>query len=172
MGGHPGKRKLAQRACAAHAAESKTTTKCCARRVLSDQPDFVDIKSALEEIAEAHECQVLFLPKFHCELNPIEQCWGYAKHVYRQFPPSKSEADLEANMLASLDAIPLESIRRFFNKSQRFLDAYRHGLNGEEATWANKKYRGHRVLPPSILEEIEEECRRQGVFNNARQSKK
>ncbi|QRV89382.1 DDE superfamily endonuclease [Ceratobasidium sp. AG-Ba] len=150
----------------------QTTTKCCARRVLSDQPDFVDIKSALEEIAEAHECQVLFLPKFHCELNPIEQCWGYAKHVYRQFPPSKSEADLEANMLASLDAIPLESIRRFFNKSQRFLDAYRHGLNGEEATWANKKYRGHRVLPPSILEEIEEECRRQGVFNNARQSKK
>lgn len=87
--------------------------KCCARRILFNEPDFANPKSALEEIAESHGCQVLFLPKFHCELNPIEQCWGYAKRVYRQFPPSKLDSDLKANMLSSLSSVPLESIRRY-----------------------------------------------------------
>lgn len=87
-------------------------SECCARRILFNEPDFANPKSALEEIAESHGCQVLFLPKFHCELNPIEQCWGYAKRVYRQFPPSRLDSDLKANMLASLNTVPVESIRR------------------------------------------------------------
>ena len=31
---------------------------------------------------------------------------------------------------------------------EQFLDAYKNGLDGKEATWAAKKYRGHRTLPP------------------------
>ncbi|QRW24428.1 DDE superfamily endonuclease [Rhizoctonia solani] len=58
-------------------------THCCVRQVLSKQPGFIEQQSALEEIAEADGCRLLFLPKFHCELNPIEQCWGCAKRVYR-----------------------------------------------------------------------------------------
>ena len=44
---------------------------------------------------------------------------------------------------------------RFFIRAQRFMDAYRRGLSGKQAAWANKKYRGHRVLPDSILEDLE-----------------
>ncbi|KAI0311870.1 hypothetical protein OF83DRAFT_1068141, partial [Amylostereum chailletii] len=40
-----------------------------------------------------------------------------------------------------------------YNRSMRTADAYRHGLNGAEAAWAAKQYRGHRVLPPTILQE-------------------
>ena len=29
--------------------------------------------------------RVLFIPKFHCELNPIERCWGTAKHYTRHY---------------------------------------------------------------------------------------
>ncbi|KIK78301.1 hypothetical protein PAXRUDRAFT_164355, partial [Paxillus rubicundulus Ve08.2h10] len=43
---------------------------------------------------------------------------------------------------------------RFANRSSRFIDAYHKGLNGKQAAWANKKYRGHRVLPDSILKEL------------------
>lgn len=52
---------------------------CCMRRVLSLQPDFVAEKPLLQVIIEkaGHKC--LFLPKFHCELNPIEMVWGQAK---------------------------------------------------------------------------------------------
>ena len=87
-------------------------TDCCLRRILYNQPDFANQKSALEEICEARGYQVLFFPKFHCEVNCIEQCWGFAKRVYRQFPASSAEADLERNMLAALDVVPLTSIRR------------------------------------------------------------
>jgi hypothetical protein len=52
---------------------------CCCRRTLFNQPDFVNVPSILETEAKAKGLTVLFLPKFHCELNFIEQCWGYAK---------------------------------------------------------------------------------------------
>ncbi|KAG1811337.1 hypothetical protein EV424DRAFT_1515609 [Suillus variegatus] len=40
-------------------------------------------------------------------------------------------------------------------QSRRFMDAYHKGLNGSQAAWAAKKYRGHRVLPDSILTELD-----------------
>jgi hypothetical protein len=35
------------------------------------------------------------------------------------------------------------------------MDGYRRGLNGKQAAWASKKYRGHIVLPESIMRELE-----------------
>jgi len=35
------------------------------------------------------------------------------------------------------------------------MDAYHKGLNGRQAAWANKKYRGHRVLPETLMEELD-----------------
>jgi hypothetical protein len=45
---------------------------CCMARLLSQQEDFMDQPSMLELMIKnkSHEC--IFLPKFHCELNPIE----------------------------------------------------------------------------------------------------
>jgi hypothetical protein len=53
---------------------------CCMHCVLSLQEDFVNEKPLLQHYLEGcgHVC--LFLPKFHCELNPIEMLWGYAKY--------------------------------------------------------------------------------------------
>ena len=45
---------------------------CCMARLLSKQEDFTNQISMLETVIQeaGHEC--IFLPKFHCELNPIE----------------------------------------------------------------------------------------------------
>ncbi|OAX32341.1 hypothetical protein K503DRAFT_702193, partial [Rhizopogon vinicolor AM-OR11-026] len=45
---------------------------------------------------------------------------------------------------------------RFSNRASQFLDGYQRDLNGKQATWANKRYRGHRALPDSILKEFDE----------------
>ncbi|EIW62921.1 uncharacterized protein TRAVEDRAFT_115102 [Trametes versicolor FP-101664 SS1] len=128
---------------------------CCCRRLLFNQPDFRDVESLLETHCKARGFTVLFLPKFHCELNCIEQCWGYAKRVYRKLPASSAEADLERNVSSSLDSVPLDAIFRFYTCSHRFMDAYWRGLNGTQAAWAAKKYRSHRVLPGDILDELD-----------------
>ncbi|KAG1753178.1 hypothetical protein EDB19DRAFT_1627163, partial [Suillus lakei] len=43
----------------------------------------------------------------------------------------------------------------FSIRSVRFIDAYQKGLDGMQAAWAIKKYRGHRVLPESIMKEFD-----------------
>jgi len=91
---------------------ARGATDCCCRRILYNQPDFVNVKSNLEITCEARGFQIIFLPKFHCEINFLEQCWGYAKRVYRHFPVSSKEADLEANVLEALESVPLTSMRR------------------------------------------------------------
>jgi hypothetical protein len=48
------------------------------RRMLYNKPDFVGVESLLETHCKSRGYGVIFLPKFHCELNFIEQCWGYA----------------------------------------------------------------------------------------------
>ena len=85
---------------------------CCVRRFLYNQPDFITVETLLEAHCRKRGFEVLFLPKFHPELSPIEPCWGFAKRNYRELPLSHSEAELESNVIYSLESVPLEHIRR------------------------------------------------------------
>ncbi|KIJ24181.1 hypothetical protein M422DRAFT_195007, partial [Sphaerobolus stellatus SS14] len=130
---------------------------CCCRRevVLFNQPDFLDQKPALVELIQSHGHIVFFYPKFHCELNFIEQCWGSEKYLYRMLPLTKNEDQMEKNIRNCLDQVTIIKMRRFANRSARFIYAYQNGLNGTQAAWVNKKYHGHQVIPESILNSIE-----------------
>jgi hypothetical protein len=52
---------------------------CCWSKILSPQSDFVNERPLLQTIIKdaGHIC--LFLPKFHCNLNPIKLFWSYIK---------------------------------------------------------------------------------------------
>ncbi|KAG2097286.1 uncharacterized protein F5147DRAFT_583592, partial [Suillus discolor] len=67
-------------------------------------------------------------------------CWGYAKRLYHMKDRSFSEADLEQNVLDSLNVVPQSSMQRFFIRSGRFVNAYKKGLDGKQAAWAIKRY--------------------------------
>ena len=41
-------------------------------------------------------------------------------------------------------------MKKFATQSQCFMDAYDCGLDGKQAVWAAKKYRGHQVLTHNI----------------------
>ena len=85
---------------------------CCCRRLLYNEPDFRSVVSLVEQECSQRNFEVLFLPKFHCELNFIEQCWGYAKRVYREFPPSKSDTEMEGYVMKALSSVKVETMRQ------------------------------------------------------------
>jgi len=58
---------------------------CCMSQVLSLQSDFKLEKPLIQCLVEGHGHKCIFLPKFHCELNPIEMMWGYAKYHESHF---------------------------------------------------------------------------------------
>jgi hypothetical protein len=53
----------------------------------------------------------------------ISQYWGWCKYRYRQ-EVRHNFAEAKAAAVKWLDACPVEVIRRFINRSWRFMDAY------------------------------------------------
>jgi hypothetical protein len=151
------------------------------QHVLSFQDDFWMERPLIQSLIEdsGHIC--LFLPKFHCELNPIEILWGYGKYhmciiISRALRPrchpiqclyrlsgyhnlsDGKFATAKALVPECLDSCGLITIRRFFQKSWRYLDTYEKGLDMKQATYANKKYKSyHKVgLPRDIIDSMGE----------------
>lgn len=86
---------------------------CCCRRFLFNQPDFAAVESTLEMRCKERGFPALFLPKFHPELNPIEQCWCRAKLMYRGFPQSSKEVVMHSYVVDVLDSISLKHVRQY-----------------------------------------------------------
>jgi hypothetical protein len=69
-------------------------------------------KPLLQEHIESRSHLCDFYPKYHCELNFIEQYWGAAKLHFRVAGRARTLEVMQRKMLGSLDDIPLEQIRR------------------------------------------------------------
>ena len=54
-----------------------------------------------------------------------------------------------------LNVCPVVVIRRFFNRSWRFMAAYRQGLTGKAAEWAVRKQKSHRKIGKGAMLLIE-----------------
>ena len=88
---------------------------CCSRHMMAAQPDFKEQQSILYEYLATTDHLCDFLPKFHCELAPVECIWGYAKRNCR----IKCDYSIQAlgNAVPKyLNKVPLASIRRYFRK--------------------------------------------------------
>ncbi|KIK74723.1 hypothetical protein PAXRUDRAFT_45107, partial [Paxillus rubicundulus Ve08.2h10] len=55
------------------------STDCCGKQILKLQPDFKAQKSLVQEVIKNAGHLLIFLPKFHCELNFIGFFWGKVK---------------------------------------------------------------------------------------------
>ena len=129
--------------------------RCCARHVLAAQEDFCNQKPLLQEIIEGLGHKVIFYPKFHCELNYIEMYWGAAKRYTRQHC-NYTWKGLQETVPKALDSVPLSHIRKYAQKSAKFIECYRKGLTGLQAVYVLKKYKSHRTVPDFVFENIDE----------------
>ena len=126
--------------------------KCCLARILSNHQDFFEEKSQIEELIMERGHKAVFLPKFHCEINPIEMYWGYSKTRYRQVKKA-SFPDAKVKVVEALEACSIDIIRRFCNRTFRWMDAYRQGLTIKQAAWCVKKQKGHRTISKNVMDE-------------------
>jgi|ERR1700722_4203133 len=83
-----------------------------------------------------------------------KQYWGWCKYRYREVP-KHNFADAKRVSVQFLDACPIEVIRRFINRSWRFVSAYHLGLDGKAAAWAVRKQKGHRAVSQSAMMALE-----------------
>jgi hypothetical protein len=125
------------------------STSCCARKIISLQPDFQEQRSVIAEIIEKNHQIIEFFPKFHCELNPIERVWGYAKRIARA-DCSFNFSDLKTKVPLILKGVPLSTIRAFYRRVFRYVSAYNLGLDGVVAEWSVKKFKSHRKISGTV----------------------
>ena len=133
---------------------------CCATFVLSQEPDFLEQKEWLSEVVEQAGFEIIFFPKYHCELNFIEMIWGWIKSHHRR-TCSYNYNDLKNRLPDTVEnLIPLSFIRRASRSCERFMSGYDIGLEGPILDFAMRKFCGHRSIFPHQIQLIKEEFTR------------
>ena len=108
------------------------------RERLNQFDDFASQVTILEEL-------LLYLPKYHCELNPIERNWCHAKRVSRQYV-NGSIVRLRQVVPTSLESVTVEMMNKFFRTRRDYELAYRSGCSGKEVEDRLKLYKSHRRI--------------------------
>ena len=113
-------------------------------KALDEMHDFKTQKTRVEELISRHGHRCIFLPKYHCELNPIERVWGQVKR-YTCANCDYTFAGLEKTIPSALDSISVELMRKYFRRVCEYHRAYREGKGGgTEVETAVKLYKSHR----------------------------
>ena len=124
---------------------------CYLARILSTYKDFFKQKSAIAMLIKGRGHKCIFIPKFYYKLNRIEMYQGYSKSRYRQV--KKTSFDYaKKEVVIALDACTIDTMRRFVNRSYRFMDAYRKGLSVKAAAWCIKKQKRYRVILEAAMQ--------------------
>lgn len=86
----------------------------------------------LEKLARSYNIKIIWCPKFHCELNPIEGFWCFLKQYVRK----KNDQDFnklnELIMEAILEFKTKKISIKLWNRFWKCLDMYRENATYEE----------------------------------------
>ena len=115
------------------------------REILATHEDFSSQKTILEELVESQSHICLFLPRFHCELNPIERVWCHSKKHTRA-NVNGSITRLRDILPHAFDSCSPELIKKFFRTCREYEKAYREGCTGKDVDTIIKVYKSHRSV--------------------------
>jgi transposase len=115
----------------------------CARGIISQERDFREQKTELEEeiVSRGHLC--IFLPKFHPETNPIEYYWGATK-LFTRKNCGYSLSALRKTVPQALSSVPRTQILKYFKKVERICQIYASGERYGTEAFQQKAYKSHR----------------------------
>ena len=100
-----------------------------------------------------HECghACLFIPKFHCELNPTERCWAQAKRHTRAYC-TYNIVGLRRIVCPGLDSVHIENIQNYSRRVRNYMYGYLFGLKAglpleKLIQKYSREYKSHRRVP-------------------------
>lgn len=112
--------------------------------ILSCHDDLKNEKTQVEHHCFNEGYQVLYFPKFHCELNPIERVWGQSKRYCRAYT-NYTLQKLREIVAPGLNSVSVDLMRKYFRKVREYEMAYGEGKRGGlEVEKAVKLYKSHR----------------------------
>ena len=111
------------------------------RELISTHPDFRDEQPEIVKFLRRSGFGCIFLPKFHCEINPIEKCWAQAKR-YTRAHTNYTIQRLRITVPQGLDSITIDNIRNYFRKTRNYMFAYLEGyVGGKDLEDQIKRYK-------------------------------
>ena len=123
------------------------------RKEIATHPNFANEKNKLEQYINNRGHAFLFIPKYHCELNPIERCWSQAKQ-YTQAYCNYCITGLRQNIPEGLNCVTTENIQNYFRRARDYMYGYllghQAGLKLEELVKKfSKNFKSHRHVAES-----------------------
>ena len=114
--------------------------------LLSAQPDFLEERPEVEIDAQNRGHFVLWNPKFHAELNPIEMMWAAMKDYTRKHT-KESMAATKRGVAEASKHYTYSTGERHCAHARRYMRAYMTGTPSDsvEAEMMQKTYTGHRT---------------------------
>ena len=96
-------------------------------KVLEEMRDFKFQRTRVEELILSKGHRVMFIPKFHCEINPIERVWCRSKQ-YTRAHCDYTFPGLEQTIELALDSVDVQLMRKYFRKVREYHRAYRNNV--------------------------------------------
>ena len=96
------------------------------RAILADHDDFKNEKCRVDTFLSncGHTC--IFIPKFHCELNPIERVWSQSKRYTRAYC-DYTIGSLRRSIPLGLKSVSKENIANYVRRCRNYMFAYLEG---------------------------------------------
>jgi hypothetical protein len=128
---------------------SMTKDQMC--KALLTYPDFkTAAKPLLQERIEARNHKCMFIPRFHCELNPIEWVWCFVKRHTQKYS-NGTITRLRQILPPAFDNVLKDLIKKFFRKVRDYEMSYRLGCTATNVDEAVKTYSSHRRISQQNL---------------------
>ena len=119
------------------------------RSILAGHEDFKNQKCRVDAYLSSRGHTCVFLPKFHCELNPIERVWSQSKR-YTRAHTDYTIASLRQNIPLGLDSVSADNIANYVRRCRHYMFAYLEGsavgpqLDEKIRHYKAAKYTSHR----------------------------
>ena len=110
---------------------------------MASHEDFANEKTVVEKVVEERGHICIFIPKFHCELNPIERVWCHAKKHVRA-NSNGTVPRLRKLVPESLSTVDVTLIKKFFATASDYERGNREGHSAFNIESAVKTYKSHK----------------------------